>query len=217
MKYITLQHVVAEFERPRALCLRISRVRPSQHHAPSVRGGQRCKVALFLCGEPSKTGDGDGVSDLFEADDLLESPAVLRRAMDHFLSWLSAADAAAAHAQFVAQLDDLASDLEDGTSFQFAAASVWMVYDAPRRAAINGQGASANGVAPAPSEVEISDEIPEEIAEEGIDSKAVVRLSHFAGLSMHRSPGHDVAFLEGLRALRAAVLRARAASPTEAE
>ena len=121
----------------------------------------RCRVELLLWGEPSGTtsgpsaaggadaargdeggGEGGGGESLFCAvDDALDAPGLLGRALRRLCEGL---DAHAAHGLLEAlrsELGALLLELKEGAHFQFAAASVWLVYDAG-----GGPGAEAPAV-----------------------------------------------------------------------
>ena len=110
-------------------------------------------------------------------------------------------------------MGELAEALAEGSYFQFAAASVWLICEAGEGAAQD--GAPEDGAHEGASDGGAHDGAPEGGAhgcDAGIDDDGspplgapAVRLTHFADMSMHREAGCNPAFLSALTAIHAAL------------
>lgn len=217
LKHVVMRAAYSSYRHPRVLCFRL---------LPwSVASRERCRVRIIHCGAPDKHTSGC-IGDIphimwprdspckvasqsvgarpaaSACEDVLDSPSVLYSALRRFLFGMGTDTFASLLHLFGAQLADVISDLAEGSYFQFAAASVWLMFDACGCSA--SEAAACRNPPTAASRGSISD-LSSASTIEPHRKPPSVRLTHFSGLTMHRTPGCDERFLLSLRALHAAL------------
>ena len=229
LKRLVFRRPLASYVRPRSLCLRITSRPDARPTDPILAARLRARVDVVLCGDvtaetplapqhpPAAAADaaasprgeasqmhldGYAAGDALDLDGrrAMSAPGDGRRlsaALEELLSGLPAPEGEALRDAFCKQLCQLTDDLENGSYFQFGSASLWCTFEARAPAGRPPAGLGLDDAS--------SGDQPKLSADGGAGFAPSVRLSHFAGLEMHREAGYHPSFLSALIALERGV------------